>query len=110
MTNFPLNGVPATVAPAPLTPNPPTPSLFINRELSWLDFNERVLEEALDPTNPLLERLRFPTLSASNPAEFLEVRVAGPLPQLYDAPEPQDTPPDGMGPITQLIEIARRAH
>ena len=88
----------------------PTPSLFINRELSWLDFNERVLEEARDPSNPLLERLRFLAISASNLDEFFEVRVAGLQAQLYDNLEPQDTPPDGLGPLAQLTEISRRAH
>lgn len=88
----------------------PDPSLYINRELSWLDFNERVLEEARDPSNPLLERLRFLAISASNLDEFFEVRVAGLQAQLYDNLEPQDTPPDGQGPLTQLTEIARRAH
>src|SRR5207248_4628108 len=103
-----LNGaVPAQVA-APV--NPPDPGLFINRELSWLDFNERVLEEARDPSNPLLERLRFLAICASNLDEFFEVRVAGLRAQLYDNLEPQDAPPDGMGPLTQLTDIARRAH
>jgi polyphosphate kinase len=89
---------------------PPDPSLYINRELSWLEFNERVLEEARDPSNPLLERLRFLAISASNLDEFFEVRVAGLQAQLYDNLEPQDTPPDGMGPLAQLVEIARRTH
>jgi len=89
---------------------PADPSLFINRELSWLEFNERVLEEALDPSNPLLERLRFLAISASNLDEFFEVRVAGLQAQLYDDLEPQDAPPDGMGPLAQLNEISRRAH
>jgi polyphosphate kinase len=100
-------GAPAAVA---ATPAPLDPSHFINRELSWLDFNERVLEEARDPSNPLLERLRFLTISASNLDEFFEVRVAGLQAQLYDGLEPQDTPPDGMGPQAQLNEISRRAH
>ena len=85
-------------------------SLFINRELSWLDFNERVLEEARDPSNPLLDRLRFLAICASNLDEFFEVRVAGLQAQLYENLEPQDLPPDGMGPLAQLLEIARRAH
>jgi polyphosphate kinase len=88
----------------------PDPSGFINRELSWLDFNERVLEEARDPSNPLLERLRFLAICASNLDEFFEVRVAGLQAQVYENLEPQDPPPDGMGPLAQLIEIARRAH
>jgi polyphosphate kinase len=86
------------------------PSLYVNRELSWLSFNERVLEEARDPSVPLLERLRFLAISASNLDEFFEVRVAGLQEQLYNSLEPQDTPPDGLGPLTQLIEISRRAH
>src|ERR1700761_944408 len=91
-------------------PIPPDPSLFINRELSWLEFNERVLEEARDPSVPLLERLRFLAISASNLDEFFEVRVAGLQAQLYDDLEPQDPPPDGMTPLAQLNEISKRAH
>jgi len=86
------------------------PGWFINRELSWLDFNERVLEEARDASNPLLERLRFLAICASNLDEFFEVRVAGLQAQVYENLEPQDPPPDGMGSLAQLIEIARRAH
>ena len=106
-----LNGQVSTVV-VPTSPTAPAlePSWFINRELSWLDFNERVLEEARDPSNPLLERLRFLAICASNLDEFFEVRVAGLQAQLYENLEPQDPPPDGMGPLAQLIEISRRAH
>jgi len=97
-----------TAAPAPL---PPTDgSRFLNRELSWLEFNARVLEEAADKTNPLLERLKFAAIFSSNLDEFFEVRVAGLQQQLYAGIEPQDYGADGLGPAEQLARIEARVH
>lgn len=115
MTDRASNGVPTPTTrpdarPAPVEVDLDDPSLYINRELSWLSFNERVLEEARDPSVPLLERLRFLAISASNLDEFFEVRVAGLQEQLYNSLEPQDSPQDGMGPLAQLVEISKRAH
>src|SRR5438477_1438273 len=55
----------------------PTTAHFLSRELSWLEFNQRVLDEALDPRNPLLERVKYFCIFNSNLDEFFEVRVAG---------------------------------
>src|SRR5258708_37033924 len=60
------------------------PSLYINREFAWLAFNEGVLEEANDETNPLLERVKFLAITASNLDEFVEVGVAGLLQRIED--------------------------
>ena len=84
------------------------PELFLNRELSWLEFNGRVLEEACDATNPLLERLKFACIVAGNLDEFFMVRVAA----LQNALAEGDTAPDisGLTPAQQLQRIAERAH
>src|ERR671923_2128998 len=87
-----------------------SPEHYLNRELSWLEFNARVLEEAADPTNPILERIKFLSIVSSNLDEFFEVRVAGLQQQLYAGLEPQDFAPDGLAPLTQLTMIAERAH
>src|SRR3954451_13103555 len=84
------------------------PEHFINRELSWLEFNARVLEEAEDITNPLLERAKFLAIFASNLDEFFMVRVAGLREQAFDDMLPQDPPVDGLKPLAQLQQIARR--
>jgi polyphosphate kinase len=83
---------------------------YLNRELSWLEFNARVLEEAADPTNPWLERVKFLSIVSSNLDEFFEVRVAGLQQQLYAGLEPQDFTPDGLAPAVQLAKISERVH
>ena len=85
-----------------------TPDCFINRELSWLDFNSRVLEEAENAANPLMERLKFLAIFSSNLDEFFMVRVSGVREQAFGESAPQDTPPDGTGPLEQLRRIADR--
>ncbi|NKB66562.1 MAG: polyphosphate kinase 1 [Candidatus Latescibacteria bacterium] len=84
------------------------PDLYINRELSWLDFNERVLEEAVDGHNPLLERVKFLAIVASNLDEFFEVRVAGLMQLRESGATPRGA--DRMPPQEQLERIAERAH
>ncbi len=86
------------------------PDHYVNRELSWLEFNGRVLEEARDATNPWLERLKFLAIFSSNLDEFFEVRVAGLQQQLYAGIAPQDYAADGLDPARQLTEIDRRVH
>jgi polyphosphate kinase len=81
------------------------PSLYINRELSWLEFNRRVLHEALDPRTPLLERLKFLGICGSNLDEFFQVRVAG-LKRQVSAGIVERTA-DGMTPEAQLHSICR---
>jgi polyphosphate kinase len=84
------------------------PRRYLNRELAWLEFNARVLEEALDPGVPLLERLKFLAIFSSNLDEFFMVRVAG-LYRQVDAGI--DTPfADGSTPRQALEEISRRLH
>ena len=86
---------------------PLAPALFINRELSWLEFNARVLHEAFDERNPLLERLKFLSIFSTNLDEFYMVRVAG-LRRQAAAGRPSHHP-DGLSPQEQLDAIRLRA-
>src|ERR1700693_6427052 len=85
-----------------------SPSNFINRELSWLEFNRRVLEEAAGPNNPLLERLKFLSISASNLDGLFEVRVASLVQQIEDGHNEGGA--DGLTLVEEQDRIDREAH
>ena len=83
------------------------PMLYINRELSWLEFNRRVLDEARDPSVPWLERLKFLAIFSSNLDEFYMVRVGG-LKQKMQAGVLRGSGADRMPPTEQLDRIGKR--
>ena len=80
-----------------------SPDRYVNRELSWLAFNERVLAEASNPAYPLLERLRFLSISGSNLDEFMMIRVAGLVGQVQR--NIRSTSIDGRTPSQQMVAI-----
>ena len=82
------------------------PAHFINRELSWLEFNQRVLNEARDAGNPLLERLKFFCITSSNLDEFFEVRVAGLKQQIESGVMTRGL--DGLTPVQTLRAVHER--
>lgn len=102
--------MPSELAEKPLTTKEVVPavtdSLLLNRELSWIEFNSRVLEEALDETQPLLERLKFLAIFSTNLDEFFMVRVSGLQEQMEV--NPTLLSPDGLSPASQLRLISER--
>ena len=81
---------------------------YTNRELSWLDFNVRVLEEAYEKENPILERFKFLGITASNLDEFFMVRVAGLQEQVRSVYKEPD--PSGLTPKQQLEKLSEKIH
>jgi polyphosphate kinase len=107
VTTTPLPGIswPSDPAPAPTLAEPDLhhPSLYLNRELSWLEFNRRVLQEALDERTPLLERVKFFGIWSSNLDEFFQIRVSGLKEQVAAGYGERGN--DGMTPEAQLRTI-----
>src|SRR5262252_5099619 len=90
----------------PATVSEASGAQLFNRELSWIEFNARVLEEGLDRSLPILERLKFLSIFSTNLDEFFMVRIAGLQEQLET--NPNSLSPDGLTPATQLKRISER--
>jgi len=108
-TSIPAPTTSPEQAPKASTQPPPDfrqSGLYLNRELSWLEFNRRVLHEARDPRTPILERVKFLAIFSSNLDEFFQVRVAGLRQQV--AAHLSELTPDGLSPEEQLRAIAAR--
>ena len=99
---------PPSNPPAPAAETTFGPLHFVNRELSWLEFNARVLEEAEDETNPLLERVKFLGIFSSNLDEFMMVRISGLRSQVHGISEPEDPIPDQLSPRDQFDRTHQR--
>ena len=101
----PLGGADQLQKDAPQETRFSNPENFINRELSWLEFNRRVLEEAQDPSQPLIERVKFLAIVSSNLDEFFEIRVAGIKQQIKS--ETSEVGPDGLSPTETFDRIQK---
>src|SRR5256886_7245393 len=84
------------------------PRYYLNRHVQWLDFNRRVLEEARDPGNPLLERVKFLAITANNLDEFVEVRVSSFLQRIEHGSTERS--PDGLSTEEELALVTREMH
>ncbi|MBX3291753.1 MAG: polyphosphate kinase 1 [Acidobacteria bacterium] len=101
------NGKAATAVEAPQKTAPVDPGpLYFNRELSWLEFNRRVLDEAADKSNPLLERLKFLSIFSTNLDEFFMIRVSGLKEQIAEGVD--DLSPDGLTASEQMDQIYKK--
>ena len=96
------------IGPSPTQPDYTYNDRYINRELSILDFHLRVLEQAVDPLHPLLERMNFLLIFSRNLDEFFEIRFAGLMEQLDLGNESRT--PDGLTPKQVLERISKTAH
>src|SRR5690349_12350325 len=110
MSRMPQAAATTTVAPASApvpSPKLTDPAFYLNRELSWLDFNRRVLALAEDPSIPLLERVKFLAIVGTNLNEFFMIRMASLLRKQRTGTE--DVSPDGMNTEEQLVRARRQA-